>query len=349
VDDKARAQIAVVTIKSLDGLEASVFANQLFKKWGVGHKGDNRGVLILVAVNDHKYWTEVGYGLEPILPDGKIGGFGREMVPKFRAGDFSGAILHLTVQIAEVIAADRGINLASLAGLGPSEGYVMDLAYELDARTQAQVTAVGTELDQKAHAQILVITTASLAGLKPDEFAAQSFEKYRVGQKDDDRGFLFLVLPHHDYRMQFGSGLRSVLPKEKLENMGREIDPFLGANDYNGAVAHVVAYVAGEIAAERAISLDSLANLSLANQPRNPGTQNGPATYSQIVQRILVLVVFPIAFIWIAILVIKTKSSGGGSGGHVSFGGSWGGGGGGGGFGGFGGGSSGGGGAGGGW
>ncbi|MFI5069293.1 MAG: TPM domain-containing protein [Terriglobales bacterium] len=67
IDEKAHAQIAVVTINSLDGEDVEKFAVDLFQKWGVGSKSSDKGVLILVAVKDHKYWTEVGYGLEPIL------------------------------------------------------------------------------------------------------------------------------------------------------------------------------------------------------------------------------------------------------------------------------------------
>jgi uncharacterized protein len=122
VDQKAHAQIAVVTIRTLDDLEAADFANRLFKRWGVGHQDDNRGVLILVAVDDHKYWIEVGYGLEPILPDGKVGGFGREMVPRLRAGDYNGGLLHLTSEIADVVARDRGITLSN----GPPPGETSD-------------------------------------------------------------------------------------------------------------------------------------------------------------------------------------------------------------------------------
>jgi len=120
VDQKAHAQIAVVTIHTLEGLEAADFANRLFKYWGVGHKDDNRGVLVLLAVADHKYWVEVGYGLEPILPDGKVGGFGREMVTSLRAGDYNGGLLHLTSEIADVIARDRGVTLSSKPTPGPS-------------------------------------------------------------------------------------------------------------------------------------------------------------------------------------------------------------------------------------
>jgi uncharacterized protein len=111
VDDKAGAQIAVVTIHSLEGDTAQDFANRLFNKWGVGPKGKDRGVMILVAVDDHQYWTEVGYGLEPILPDGKVGGFGREMLPLLRQNQYGPALLQMTSEVAAVIAQDRGITL----------------------------------------------------------------------------------------------------------------------------------------------------------------------------------------------------------------------------------------------
>jgi len=119
VDQKAQAQIAVVTIQTLDGLEAQDFGNRLFKQWKVGYKGNDRGVLILLAVRDHRYWIEVGYGLEPILPDGKVGGFGRAMVPLLKQGDTGGALLQVTAQIAEVIYRDRGIS-SDAAPVSPS-------------------------------------------------------------------------------------------------------------------------------------------------------------------------------------------------------------------------------------
>ena len=113
LEQKTRAQIAVVTIRSLEGLTVEDFAIQLATRWGVGHKGDDNGVLILLAVEDRKYRIEVGYGLEPILPDGKVGGFGREMVPLLRQGDHGGALLHLTSRIADIIATDRGVTLGT--------------------------------------------------------------------------------------------------------------------------------------------------------------------------------------------------------------------------------------------
>ena len=112
LDQKANAQIAVVTIHTLDADTASDFANRLFAKWGVGPKGKDRGVMILVAVDDHQYWTEVGYGLEPILPDGKgSGGFGRQMLPLLRQNQYGAALWQITSQAADVIAQDSKISL----------------------------------------------------------------------------------------------------------------------------------------------------------------------------------------------------------------------------------------------
>jgi uncharacterized protein len=111
VDQKAHAQISVVTIKSLDGQDVESYAAELYKTWGIGPKSNNHGVLILLAIQDHRDRTEVGYGLEPILPDGKVGGFQREAVPLLRAGDFNGAVTLMTSRVASVIAEDAGVTL----------------------------------------------------------------------------------------------------------------------------------------------------------------------------------------------------------------------------------------------
>jgi uncharacterized protein len=123
VDQKAQAQIAIVTVSSLEEQPVEQFTHDLFTAWGVGPKQKDRGVMILLAPNDRKYWTEVGYGLEPILPDGKVGGFGREAIPLLRQNDYSGAVLLMAERVASVIAEDRKLTLDSLsrAAAAPSE------------------------------------------------------------------------------------------------------------------------------------------------------------------------------------------------------------------------------------
>jgi len=121
VDQKAHAQIAVVTVKTLDGQDPVSYGVALYQKWGIGAKGKDRGVLILLATQDHKYWTTVGYGLEGILPDGKVGGFGREMVPLLKQGENAAAVTLITSRIATVIAQDAGVTLDNLPQTLPAQ------------------------------------------------------------------------------------------------------------------------------------------------------------------------------------------------------------------------------------
>ena len=121
VDQKAHAQIAVVTVNSLEGSDIDSYAVDLFKKWGIGDKASNRGVLILLAPHEHRYRIEVGYGLEPILPDGKVGSFGREAVPYLRNNDFDHALLFLTTRVAEVVAKDANVEITRSQDFAPEQ------------------------------------------------------------------------------------------------------------------------------------------------------------------------------------------------------------------------------------
>ena len=117
VDLQAHAQLAVVTVKNLDGEPIENFATALEDKWKVGKKGTDRGLLLILATDDRKYRIEVGYGLEGILPDGRVGDIGRQMVPYLRQNDYDGAVTMAVRQIAGVIAADAGVTLNT--GLRP--------------------------------------------------------------------------------------------------------------------------------------------------------------------------------------------------------------------------------------
>ncbi len=111
VYSKAHATIVVVTVKSLDGETIEDFATELEDKWKVGPKGSDKGVLMLFAVQDRKRRIEVGYGLEGILNDAKVGDIGRSMVPQLQQGQYGPAIEAGVGQIAQVIATDAGVTL----------------------------------------------------------------------------------------------------------------------------------------------------------------------------------------------------------------------------------------------
>lgn len=121
IDSQAKAQIAVVTVRDLDGEDAAQYANELEDHWKFGDKKDNRYAMVLLAVADRKYRIEVGYGLEGILPDGKTGDIGREMVPDLRAGDYDGAITLAVGEVARVIADDAKVTLNQDEPAAPSE------------------------------------------------------------------------------------------------------------------------------------------------------------------------------------------------------------------------------------
>jgi uncharacterized protein len=126
LEQKTGAQMAIVTVHSLEGETAAQYGNELFKQLGIGAKKDDRGILLLVAPSEHQYWTEVGYGLEPVVTDARAGDAGRAMVPFFRQNNFSAGIEAAAWQLANYIAADRGVTLSGsppAAPLQPSEDY----------------------------------------------------------------------------------------------------------------------------------------------------------------------------------------------------------------------------------
>lgn len=98
------AQLAIVTIPTLEGLSVEDYAVRLFKEWGIGSKEKNDGVLLLAAIKDRQMRIEVGYGLEPTLPDGLCGDIIRkELIPSFKAGRYGEGYLAATQRIARVI------------------------------------------------------------------------------------------------------------------------------------------------------------------------------------------------------------------------------------------------------
>jgi uncharacterized protein len=112
VDRQAHAQIAVVTIKTLDNDQPiEEAATELEEKWKVGTKGTDRGVLMLLVINPTRGRIEVGYGLEGILNDAKVGDVGRAMAPYSQQGDYNRAIPLGVNQIAQVIATDAHVTL----------------------------------------------------------------------------------------------------------------------------------------------------------------------------------------------------------------------------------------------
>jgi uncharacterized protein len=112
LEQKTGAQMAIVTVKSLDDRPVEDYAVDLFHHLGVGSKKESAGVLLLLAPNDRKYRIEVGYGIEPVINDARTGDAGRAMVPFLRQNDYGSAIEIAAWQLAKYIADDKGVTLS---------------------------------------------------------------------------------------------------------------------------------------------------------------------------------------------------------------------------------------------
>jgi uncharacterized protein len=110
---KAHATIVVVTVNTLDGQDIESWTTELEDRWKVGPKGSDKGVVLIFAVQDHKDRIEVGYGLEGILNDAKVGDILRSVKPQLQQADYSGGIQSAVQQVANVIAADASVTLAT--------------------------------------------------------------------------------------------------------------------------------------------------------------------------------------------------------------------------------------------
>jgi uncharacterized protein len=94
LEAKTSRQLVIVTVPSLQGDEIEDYGYQLGRAWGIGEKGRNTGVLLIVAPNERRVRVEVGYGLEGVLTDALSTVILQERVlPKFRTGDFEGGVV----------------------------------------------------------------------------------------------------------------------------------------------------------------------------------------------------------------------------------------------------------------
>ena len=105
--EKTGAGFVVVVIDSLEGGQIDEFANKLFKQWGIGQKGKDNGLLLLVSMRDHKARLEVGYGLEPIIPDALAGRIlDEQLFPAFKQQRYAEGLKAAVNRAAELV--ERG-------------------------------------------------------------------------------------------------------------------------------------------------------------------------------------------------------------------------------------------------
>lgn len=112
---KAGTSIVVVTMKEIGGDDPADYANRLYETWGIGTKGQDKGVLIFLALQERRIRIETGYGIEGILPDGLVGEIlDRYVIPPLKAGDYDKGLSSAMVAVSSVIAKDAGVSLTGV-------------------------------------------------------------------------------------------------------------------------------------------------------------------------------------------------------------------------------------------
>ena len=125
LDQKTTAQLAVVTVKSLNGAPLEEYSLKLLRDWGIGNKEKNNGVLLLVSTGDRKSRIEVGYGLEGALTDSLTGQIQDQyMIPYFRKGTYEEGIARGYEALALRIAKEYNVQLAASSYNNHSPGAV---------------------------------------------------------------------------------------------------------------------------------------------------------------------------------------------------------------------------------
>lgn len=88
-NDSTSSAIVIVTLEDIGDYAIEDVALKYLREWGIGVKGKNNGVLILVSRNQRKSWIATGYGLEGVLPDVTVKQIvDQRMIPYFKANDF---------------------------------------------------------------------------------------------------------------------------------------------------------------------------------------------------------------------------------------------------------------------
>ncbi|MBP2673115.1 MAG: hypothetical protein H6Q85_3181 [candidate division NC10 bacterium] len=109
VRERTGTEMAVLVVASTAPDTIEAYSVAVFDQWKIGQRGKDNGLLFLVAVQDRRVWITTGYGLEGVLPDGKIGEIrDRAILPSFRAGRYAEGIVRGSEALAAVIVAQAG-------------------------------------------------------------------------------------------------------------------------------------------------------------------------------------------------------------------------------------------------
>jgi len=136
IENKTTSQLAVLTIDTTYPLDIETYAVKLFEKWGIGRKGKDNGVLILVAVKDRAVRIEVGYALEGAVPDALAKNIiEKSMIPFFKNSNYNAGILQGAAVVSNLIASEYNVKISELdnikIGAPSKKASILDFLFTL--------------------------------------------------------------------------------------------------------------------------------------------------------------------------------------------------------------------------
>lgn len=262
VDSKSTVQIAIVTVDSLGNLSAKDFNVALFNSWGVGHKEDNKGIVMLYnPINEYGPGAidiRLGYGLEDAIPDEIVSLIiDQEMIPHFKKGSvyegIKAGLNYLIPLSLGVITADecsKEIELKQYEGKIPvvpnSPRLVNDYSGVFTPAQLDTLKALVDDVSNTSGTQIAIVTVDSLSGLSAREYAKAIHNTWGVGQKEKNNGIVILYKPFNEYGkgqifISTGSGLEKAIPDEEVSRIiQEEMMPRLRVEDVYQATKNAV-------------------------------------------------------------------------------------------------------------
>jgi len=118
IEAKTTSQLAILTLDTTAPLDIETYAVKLFERWGIGQRGKDNGVLMLVAVKDRQMRIEVGYGLEGAIPDALAKNIiEKSMLPFFKSGDYNAGILQGAAVVSSLIAREYNVEISALENI----------------------------------------------------------------------------------------------------------------------------------------------------------------------------------------------------------------------------------------
>lgn len=116
--EKTGTSVVVATVESIGDNDVDDYANRLYGAWGIGKKGEDKGVLIFLTAKERKIRIETGYGVEGILPDGLVGQILDEsVVPFLRKGEYGQGLANAVIAVSGIIAKNADVSLSGQAAI----------------------------------------------------------------------------------------------------------------------------------------------------------------------------------------------------------------------------------------